>query len=413
MLTLKKLFAIGILLAITGMLHARTIKVCENCEATNLSAAITLAQDYDSLIVLPGVYPSVNVVIDKPIFLIGQKGAILDGENQGYILKLVHDSVTVFGFKLINAGKSYTKDYAAIYTHRINHFLIENNVIENPYFGILMEKSHFGVIKGNLVEGGATREDNSGNGIHMWHCSDMLIVNNETYSLRDGIYFEFVSKSVVKNNHSHHNVRYGLHFMFSNNNKYIGNHFHHNGAGVAVMFSKVIVMENNRFENNWGTASYGLLLKEIYDAEVVNNIFLENTTAIFLEGTGRMNYKNNTFQSNGWAVKVSGGCYTNIFENNNFISNALDVSYNSKMNDNAFRSNYWSTYSGYDLNQDGVGDVPYRPVKLFSYIVSQTPESIVLLRSLFIDIINFSERVSPIFTPDDLIDPTPIMQLIP
>jgi nitrous oxidase accessory protein len=45
--------------------------------------------------------------------------------------------------------------------------------------------------------------------------------------------------------------------------------------------------------------------------------------------------------------------------------------------------------------------------------VSQTPESSVLLGSLFIDIINFSERVSPIFTPDDLIDPTPIMQLIP
>jgi nitrous oxidase accessory protein len=56
--------------------------------------------------------------------------------------------------------------------------------------------------------------------------------------------------------------------------------------------------------------------------------------------------------------------------------------------------------------------VPYRPVKLFSYIVNQTPETIVLLRSLFVDIINFSEKVSPVFTPDDLSDEKPLMKKI-
>ena len=80
------------------------------------------------------------------------------------------------------------------------------------------------------------------------------------------------------------------------------------------------------------------------------------------------------------------------------------------MNDNTFDGNYWSDYSGYDLDRDQVGDVPYRPVKLFSYIVNRTPETIVLLRSLFVDIINFSERVSPVFTPDDLQDSKPAMK---
>jgi len=82
------------------------------------------------------------------------------------------------------------------------------------------------------------------------------------------------------------------------------------------------------------------------------------------------------------------------------------------MNDNAFNDNYWSSYTGYDLDKDGVGDVPYRPVKLFSYIVNQTPETIVLLRRLFIDILNFSEKVSPVFTPDYLVDATPKMKII-
>jgi len=72
--------------------------------------------------------------------------------------------------------------------------------------------------------------------------------------------------------------------------------------------------------------------------------------------------------------------------------NSFDVSYNTKLNDNRFLGNYWSSYTGYDLDRDGIGDVPYRPVKLFSYIVGRTPETIILLRSLFIDILNFSDE---------------------
>ena len=113
---------------------------------------------------------------------------------------------------------------------------------------------------------------------------------------------------------------------------------------------------------------------------------------------------------NGWAVKIIGACYDNVFSQNNFLNNALDLSYNSKINSNSFDRNYWSEYAGYDLDRDGIGDVPYRPVKLFSYIVHNTPETIILLRSLFVDIINFSEKVSPVFTPDNLLDNNPLMR---
>ena len=110
--------------------------------------------------------------------------------------------------------------------------------------------------------------------------------------------------------------------------------------------------------------------------------------------------------------KFQGAVITNIFAENNFVGNSFDVSYNAKLNDNKFQGNYWSEYTGYDIDRDGIGDVPYRPVKLFSYIVNQTPETIILLRSLFIDILNFSEKVSPVFTPDNLVDDSPNMQMI-
>ncbi|GAB4251794.1 MAG: hypothetical protein Tsb0034_30660 [Ekhidna sp.] len=143
---------------------------------------------------------------------------------------------------------------------------------------------------------------------------------------------------------------------------------------------------------------------------MIDNQFIENTMAVFIDGTTRINYRGNLFERNGWAIKVSGGCYANRITSNNFTGNSFDVSYNSKMNDNTFDGNYWGDYTGYDLDRDGIGDVPFRPVKLFSYIVNQTPETIVLMRSLFVDIINFSEKVSPIFTPDNLVDNSPSMR---
>ncbi|MEO9964977.1 MAG: nitrous oxide reductase family maturation protein NosD [Reichenbachiella sp.] len=413
----RLIIRIFFLLLISGSFSTQNVlgselKVCKNCPINDVAAAVKQAVSGDTIRLASGTYTAVDVVISKPLTLLSTDNAVLDGQLEKHILNIQSDSVSIIGLTFINAGRSFTKDYAAIYAHKINHFSLEKNRVIQPYFGFLIEKSHFGKIKDNTISGKTNTETDSGNGIHLWHCSEIEISGNETYGLRDGIYFEFVSNSQVINNRSHHNVRYGLHFMFSNHDEYRDNTFHDNGAGVAVMFSKFIVMKNNTFSKNWGTASYGLLLKEIYDAEVIENHFEENTIAIFLEGTGRINYQRNQFYSNGWGVKVSGGCYTNIFVDNNFINNALDIAYNSKMNDNEFRHNYWSSYTGYDLDRDGVGDVPYRPVKLFSYIISQTPESIVLLRSLFVDIINFSEKVSPIFTPDNLMDNAPAMEPI-
>jgi len=218
---------------------------------------------------------------------------------------------------------------------------------------------------------------------------------------------EFSDNIIINDNISTENLRYGLHFMFSNDDLYTNNTFENNGAGVAVMFSKRIKMLNNTFKKNWGTAAFGLLLKEINDAEIKDNVFEENTVAINIEGSNRVVYSGNDFISNGYAIKVLGACYTNTFEKNNFLYNSFDVSYHSKINDNVFQHNYWSSYTGYDLDKDGIGDVPYRPVKLFSYIVNKTPETIILMRSLFIDIIDFSEKVLPVFTPDNLLDMTP------
>tara|TARA_R110002051_G_scaffold48308_2_gene95366 strand:+ start:119641 stop:120879 length:1239 start_codon:yes stop_codon:yes gene_type:complete len=398
-----------ILLFYSHLVGANTIKVCSQCKVKSVAEGIKVASDYDTILIKKGTYKEYNILVDKPLTLLGESFPVIDGEDRGEIIRIVADDVTIDGLFIINVGTSYTSDYAAIRVVKSEHYLIQNVVLEKLFFGIYLEKSNNGKVYHNKIIGDAVDEYNSGNGIQLWYSHNVVVDRNIVQGVRDGIYLEFSDNVTINNNASTNNLRYGLHFMFSDDDIYTNNVFENNGAGVAVMFSKNIKMIGNTFKKNWGTAAFGMLLKEINDAEITGNIFEENTIGINIEGSNRIAYKNNNFIKNGWAIKVLGACYANSFSTNNFLYNSFDISYNSKINDNEFNGNYWSSYTGYDLDKDGVGDVPYRPVKLFSYIVNKTPETIVLLRSLFMDIIDFSEKVSPVFTPDNLVDSNPLI----
>ncbi len=241
----------------------------------------------------------------------------------------------------------------------------------------------------------------------------MRIIANTINGHRDGIYFEFVTNSIIWRNVSEKNLRYGLHFMFSNNDAYITNIFKNNGAGVAVMFSKAVKMFHNYFEQNWGDGAYGLLLKEISDSYIENNRFEKNTTGIFMEGASRILLKKNVFESNGWAMKIQASCMEVTVLNNNFKSNTFDVGTNGSLVLNTFNYNYWDKYDGYDINKDKLGDIPYRPVSLYAMIIDQNPPAMILFRSLLTSLLDRTEKILPTLTPENLKDDHPLMKPLP
>jgi nitrous oxidase accessory protein len=253
-------------------------------------------------------------------------------------------------------------------------------------------------------------EVQSGNAIHCWKSDHITISGNNVTGHRDGIYFEFVTNSLVEKNNSYHNLRYGIHFMFSNDDIYSHNTFRSNGSGVAVMFSKKVTMRYNHFEENWGSGAYGILMKEISDGIVEHNTFLRNTVGIYMEGTNRLLVSKNIFKSNGWAMRVQASCNDNTIAGNNYFGNTFDVGTNGTMQLNTFQSNYWDKYEGYDLNKDGIGDVQYQPVSLYSMVVEKMPSASLLLRSFLVTIMDRAERVIPSITPVQLKDDKPLMK---
>jgi nitrous oxidase accessory protein len=397
-----------ILFALTS--EGKTIRVGPNEAVTQIKQAITLAMPGDTILVQGGIYREGNIILQKSIALIGESYPVLDGENLYETLTVHTQNAIIKGLKFINTGTGSIEDKAAIKILDSKNLRILNNQFENTFFGIYLSNSSHIWIERNELKSNAETEHQIGNGIHLWKCQYITINGNRVKGHRDGIYFEFVTNTLITNNYSEGNMRYGLHFMFSHNDEYRNNTFINNGAGVAVMYTKGVKMINNNFIHNWGSSSYGLLLKDISDSYVVGNKFLENSVGIHAEGSSRIEFRENEFIKNGYAFKLQASCDDNVIERNNFQQNTFDLVTNGSLVLNKIESNYWDRYEGYDINNDQVGDVPYRPVSMYGMIVERMPTSVLLWRSFLVFLLDRAEKAIPVITPENLKDNLPSMK---
>ena len=365
-----------------------------------------------TILVQAGTYRDTTIVVSFPVHIIGEGYPVLDGEGQRQIMTIMGDSVTVRGLHFENVGVAFTEDLAAIKVVRASGCVIKDNRIDNAFFGIYLQEASDCLVDGNELHAVRLRDATSGNGIHLWHSREITIVGNHVSGHRDGIYFEFTREAHVRDNVSTDNLRYGLHFMYSDSCDYVHNTFRHNGAGVAVMYSHRVQMVENRFEGNRGSSAYGLLLKEIADSRLERNVFANNTTGLFADGATRLLASHNQFVNNGWALKLQASTEDATFFGNDFAGNTFDVATNSRSSSSTFTGNYWSAYDGYDLDHNGIGDIPHRPVRLASIVVAQSEPALILLRSNFLLLLDVAERVFPALTPVALADSAPAMRWV-
>jgi nitrous oxidase accessory protein len=388
-------------------LEAGSIHVIKGTSINTIKGAIDLAITKDTVFIHEGIYLENQIEILIPLTIIGINNPVIDSQGGDEIFVVRANNVLIQGLTLKNIGVSHLKDRAAIRVIEAREVTINNNILSNTFFGIYLQNSSQCTVENNTIKGNAQDEMNAGNAIHIWKGDQMAILDNHLSHHRDGIYFEFVDQSMIRGNTSMDNMRYGLHFMFSNYDTYEDNTFQRNGAGVAVMFSKHIKMIKNTFTENWGGASYGILLKEISDGWMSQNIFFKNTVGVYAEGANRIKIENNDFISNGKAMDIKGNCMDNEILANNFIGNTFEVLTNSRSNLNHFEGNYWAQYKGYDLNKDGIGDLSHRPVNLFALITDKIPAANMLLHSFLVKALDLAERMFPEIIPEHLTDEKP------
>lgn len=374
----------------------------------SLRSALAAAAPGDTVVVHPGIYREGSLVLDRPVTLRGVGGPVLDGEGTAEILTVAAPGSVIRGLVLRNGGHGSLRDVAAIRVEGVTGAVIEGNVITGCSFGIYLARSREIVVRENVVTADPGRVE--GNGIHAWSCERLELVGNQVARHRDGIYLEFATDSEIAANRVEDCLRYGLHFMSAHRNTYRGNRFLRNGAGVAVMYSRDVCMEGNLFADSWGAAAYGLLLKDISGARVRGNTFARNSVGVTVQGSSQLAFERNGFLANGWALQLESGGGGFTCRASNFQGNAFDVSSRGDLGEGGFSGNYWDKAELYDLDRDGVGDVPHRPLSVFAQLVDRVPAALLLLRSPLAHFLDRAERVFPTLTPDRVADPCPRMR---
>lgn len=377
----------------------------------SLATALKRSAAGDTIVVTGGLHQEGTLAIEHPLVLLGIGWPVIDGGGTGEVLLVKASHVTVRGFVIRGTTVSDMNDNAGIKCISASDITIMGNRVEGCFFGIYLSSVAHAVISDNRVIGDpAATENRRANGIHLWKCAHVIVSGNVIMHHRDGIYLEFVTDSRIDHDTSAYNARYGLHFMFSHRDSYTHDLFHDNGAGVAVMFTHDVTMTDNRFAHNRGASAYGLLLKEINDVRIARNMFEDNTVGLLIDGCNRTTASDNRFQNNGWAVRLFANSTASLFRGNAFSGNTFDLTTNGELVLSTLVGNYWDRYAGYDLDRDGFGDVPYRPLSLFAMVAERMPYAMVLSRSLMVDLLDQGERVLPSLTPAMLEDKSPLMR---
>ena len=402
----------GIALGAQPASAAITVVVSPDGPVRTLAEGVRRAGAGGRVLVRAGTYREPTVLVDRPLTIVGEGWPTLDGEQARELMRIDADDVTVRGLRFARVGRSMTQDRAAVRVVLRRNCAIVGNRFDDTFFGVYLEKAADCRVTDNVFTGTAVAgmETTAGNAIHLWSARDVLIARNRISGHRDGIYFEFVRQARVEDNVSADNVRYGLHFMYSDSCTYARNTFRQNGAGVAVMYTNTVTMTGNHFLDNHGGATYGLLLKEIGDPVLVGNEFARNTVGLMADGATRLVADHNVFADNGWGVRLMANVQDGRFSANDFAGNTFDVATNGGAGEAAaFDGNWFDDYRGYDLDRDGRGDVPHRPVRLFSLLVARYEAALVLQRSFFVGLLDGAERAIPSLTPRRLADPHPAM----
>ena len=399
------------LLALAGpVLQAAVLRVGREGAFRTIQDAIRSAAPRDTILVEAGTYHG-NLVLDKPLVLEGQSRPVIRGDGKGSAITVTAAGCTVRGFAIEHSGAMLVDEDSGILL-KSNGNRIEHNDLRDVLFGIYFLNSSHNVVTGNVIRGRPLRElGDRGSGIHIWNSSDNTIEGNRISQVRDGMYFQNAYRTSVRGNRVH-DLRYGLHYMFSDDNVFEDNSFYDNVAGAAIMYSRRIQFRRNSFVRNRGFSSFGILFQDSDDCLAEHNVIVDNVVGIFMEALRTSVFRLNLIAANDIAVRTFSSASENVFERNNFIDNLSPLQIIGKTAGAQWNTpaagNHWSEYEGYDLNGDGIGDVPLKIQNLFEHLEGNYPRLRLYLFSPASQALAAAEKALPVIEGSKEFDHRPL-----
>jgi len=381
----------------------------------SLQQRIDNARIGDSLYVERGTYMG-NVHIDRRIHLIGLNHPLIRGTSVGSAVIITADSCTLRGFTIEHCGAMLADEDAGILI-KSSHNTIERNILRDVLFGIYLYRAEFNSVNDNTIAGRKELDlGQRGSGIHIWNSNNNTFIGNSITDARDGFYIQYANHTRIERNEAHA-LRYGLHYMYADSNVFLENRFYDNLAGAAIMYSRSILIRRNTFLHNRGFTSFGILFQDCHDSQIDSNIIADNVTGLFLEASTDNLLRHNLIAQNDVALQIFQNSTANTFAENNFIDNLNPLFLVGKRTECRWflgpKGNYWSNYDGYDLDGDGIGDVPMKIQNVFQYLEARNDYLRLYLYSPAAQALAAATRAFPVIAINNEADDKPLIRPVP
>jgi nitrous oxidase accessory protein len=380
-----------------------------------VNAAITASRPGDTIQVHAGTYVG-QIVLDRKLTLEGLDEPVLRGTGEGSVVTVLADGCVIRGFVVEHCGADLQgEDSGILLKSRGN--VVEDNELRDILYGIYLYSSPGNSVLRNVISGRPELEvGERGAGLHLWNSPDNLIEDNTISETRDGMYIQSCNGNVIRRNRAT-NLRYGLHFMFSDRNSFEDNIFSHNVAGAAIMYSDYIELRRNSFSHNRGVSSFGVLFQDCNHCLAEENLIIDNAAGVFMEALCTSTFRNNVIGENDVALQLFSSADQNTFTGNNFVENLSPLLLIGRRTTTRWadggRGNFWSEYDGYDLNGDGIGDVPHKVQNVFEYMEGNYPRLRIYFNSPVAQALAMAEKTFPVLRGSAEADRAPLMKPVP
>ena len=297
-----------------------------------------------------------------------------------------------------------------------DHVVIEGVTVLGAAHGIVVERARGVRVVGNHVRGTTEAAvGQRGDTIRLWETDDAVVEGNLVEDGRDLVVW--YSRGAAVRGNRVLRARYGTHFMYSHDTEVTGNEYVDITVGIFVMYSKRVVIAGNVIANAAGAAGIAIGLKDSGTVRIADNTLVGDELGIYLDATPQqrdetvaitgnrlhlcrtalafhaathgVTVRGNDFGGNDAQVRVDGG------------GDALLVTWDG---------NWFDDYAGYDLDHDGIGDVPYQLRSFSGELVGRRPDLAFFSGTPALALADAAAHLDPLFQPKTLLeDPRPRM----
>lgn len=352
-----------------------------------------------------GIYKG-NIIINKPLTILGKEdGVVIDGGGVGKVITINSPNVVLKNLTIQNSGKQMHNLDAAIYINKSKNSEISNCKIIDSLYGIDMLMVENSLISNNYISSYANEIGLRGDAIKIWHSHNNTINDNTIDKVRD-VTMNYSNNNTITNNKIS-NSRFALQIAHSEQNIIKENAFRYNSVSLMLMMTKDTKVTNNSIQSSKGAAGIGVLLKGGDNLLFEYNKLKYNAKGIYIDSKWtEMGMKrfivNNDISFNKEAIHFHLTIRNNTFTHNKFIGNIDDIVKSTagfETKSNLVEYNYWDRYTGFDTNEDNIGDTSHKMYQYADRLWHYNNKVKFFYGSPIMALLNFMAQVAPFIDP--------------